>query len=419
MNFSRAQLYVLFLVLLVNFVVSKVGVAQEVNFSGFTTIGLTYSHGDELSFRSSLINQGREGFSFAPDSILGLQANIRFTENLEAVGQVIVQDRKDKSANNLIERAFLRYQINRNWSAEVGRFSTNSYLYTDYRYVGHLLTWARPPIEVYSSAGSLGNVDGLRATYTHDVDFGAIKYAVSFGESKLRNGRLGVDYTDLTVFNVELQATNWRVHAAFLSAKLDDIFFDEIDELNSLDKVLPPIFTPFAHQVQYVLNPNGRRVTYASLGAQYSFGEAELIAELADYDSDWGASLGARSGYATASYRLDSLTPYITFAFYNRSEKPELFDYDAAQAALPAAYFEQLLILTAKPYESVRSSAIDQNSVSMGLRWDFSDTWSLKMQFDHFRVDGYGSGLFSELTDLAPSEKLSYNVSSIVLTTIF
>jgi len=423
MNLNSTQLNLLLIFLLLNLGLSKNSAAQEVEVSGFATIGLTHSGGDTVSFRSSRINNGREGFSFAPDSLLGLQANVRFSENLDAVGQIIVQDRTDTNLNNFVELAFLRYQINRNWSAKIGRFSTNSYLFTDYRYVGHLLTWARPPLEMYSTVGSLGNMDGLQTSYIHDVDFGAIKLSLSYGQSVLHNGDsrgdVSVNYEDLTVFNLEFQATDWRIHGAYLSATLDNFIFPGADQFVLAIGSVPSIFKPYAEQIQFSIIPDGRKVTYASIGGQYTLNDAEFIAELSDYNSDWGLASGARSGYATVSYRMAALTPYMTLAFYNRDEQPEVIDFASAQAALPAPVYQQLLFLAADSNETIRGASIKQRSISLGMKWDFSDSWSLKAQFDHYRIDNVGSGLFRVLTTLTPAEKFTYNVANISLTTTF
>lgn len=423
MNLNNSKFFILSVAFLATFVSGKVQATPEINFSGFANVALTYSNSDELNFRNSLLNEGRDGLSFAPDSLLGLQMNAKLSDNFDAVGQIILQDRHDKNISNFVELAFLRYQINRNWSARIGRFSTNSYFFTDYRYVGHLLTWARPPIEMYSSAGSIGNMDGLQLSYTHDVDFGAIKLAVSHGKSVLNNdidsGKVRVEYNDFTVLNVEFQSTDWRVHGAFIRTNIDNFEFPGSEEFNLIDQVVPPIFLPYAQQVKYSIIPDGRSVTYASLGGQYSLGQAEFIAELSNYNSDWGLSNGSRSGYLTSSYRVESFTPYLTFAFYNRERAPESIDYDAAQAALPPAFFQQLVFLIADSEESVRGASVDQTSISAGVKWDFSDDWSLKFQIDHFRISEYGSGLFTTSTALTPSEKITYNVANISLTTTF
>jgi len=423
MNLNSTQLYLLLLFVFVNIGLSGKSSAQEVDVSGFATLGLTHSGGDTVSFRNSLLNTGREGFSFAPDSVLGLQANLRFSDNLDAVGQIIVQDRYDTNVNNFVELAFLRYQINRNWSAKIGRFSTNSYLFTDYRYVGHLLTWARPPVEMYSTAGSLGNMDGLQTSYIHDVDFGAIKLSFSYGESVLNNsgdsGRVRADYENLTAFNVEFQATDWRIHGAYLSATVDNFVFPGVDELKVAVGLVPPIFKPYLEQVQFSIIPDGRRVTYASIGGQYTLNDVEFIAELSNYDSDWGLSNSAQSGYATASYHIGSVMPYMTLAFYNRGERPEVIDFAAAQAELPIPVYQQLLFIIAEGDEEIRGASIQQRSISLGMKWDFSDNWSFKAQFDHYRIDEFGSGLFAELTALTPSDKFTYNVANISFTTTF
>lgn len=423
MNLNSIQLCLLLCFFLVNLGLSQNSEAQEVEVSGFATIGLTHSGGDTVSFRSSLLNKGRADFSFAPDSVLGLQANVRFSENLDAVGQIILQDRVDTNVDNFVELAFLRYQINRNWSAKIGRFSTNSYLFTDYRYVGHLLTWARPPVEMYSAAGSLGNMDGLQASYIHDVDFGAVKMSLSYGESILHNGDnngdVRVDYKDFTVFNVEFQATDWRIHGAFLSAKLDNFVFPGVDEFVLSIGLAPTIFKPYAEQLRYSIIPDGRRITYASIGGQYTLYDAEFLVELSEYNGDWGLVSSAHSGYATASYHIGSVMPYMTLAFYNRGEEPEAIDFASAKAVLPRIAFQQLLLLTAETNETVRGASIQQHSVSLGVKWDFSDAWSFKAQFDHYRIDKFGSGFFGKLTALTPSEKFTYNVASFSLTTTF
>ncbi len=398
--------------------------ATEVEFSGFTNLNVTYSSGDTLSFRSSLLNQGRQGVSFAPDSILGLQANIHFNHQFDFVGQIIVQDRTDSNVSNYLEQAFLRYQINRNWSAKIGRLSTNSYLFTDYRYVGHLLNWVRPPVEMYSTAGSLGNMDGAQISYTKEVSFGAVKLAYAYGNSVLHNdqgnGDISFKYDGLSAFNVEFQATDWRLHGAYLSAKLDNFVNPDLNTIEQIEQVVPPVFLPYAQELIFNLVPDGRTVSYASVGGQYNFEQLELIAELSDYDSDWLLAGGSRSGYVTAAYRINNIIPYTTLAFYNGKTEPEVIDYDAAQNQLPALAFSQLLALTRESNEAVRNAAVDQDSISLGLRWEYHPQWSLKFQFDHYRIKPFGSGLFAvNSNQVTPDKDLAYNVISLGLTTTF
>jgi hypothetical protein len=398
--------------------------ASEVSFSGFTNLSLTYAEHDQLAYRSSLLNNGREGFSFAPDTILGLQSNIKFNDKFDVVGQLILQDRDNTKFANFVELAFVRYQIDRNWSAKIGRFSTNSYMYTDYRYVGHLLNLVRPPLEMYSASGSLGNMDGLQAAYILDTDFGAVKFALSYGQSNftddVEGGELSIDYSKLTLLNIEFQSTDWRFHAAFIRSTLDNFDTVGIDALRSLEANVPPLFATFARELTNNILPDGDVITYASIGGQYHFDKLEINAELFDYDSDWVLGGSSAGGYFSAAYQLGNFKPYLTLAAYNRGLEPEAIDYERAESLLPPLAFQQLVALTAETNESVRGTSFDQKSVSAGVRWDFYDAWSFKVQVDHFKTSEFGSGLFGVQTGLlTPQEELSLNVFSLSLTTIF
>ena len=398
--------------------------ATEFQFSGFANIGLTYSDSDVLGYRSSLQNDGYEDLSFKPDSLIGLQSNIKFSSKLDAVAQFVLQDRDNKDYENFLELAFLRYQINRNWALKAGRFSTQSYLYTDYRFVGHLLTWVRPPLEMYSTAGSLGNMDGVNLSYVMDVDWGAIKYSAAYGQANYKDGNneqlLSVDYTDLTSLNVELQATDWRFQLAYLTAVTDNLENNDIDIARLIVEQVPPIFVPYANELLYNFIPDGRRVTYVSAGGHYSFEHVDVIAEISHFDSDWSLADGSTNGYVTLAYPADEFTPFMTLAFYERERYPDAIDYESASAELPPVLFAQLQALTAGFDTAAKGTSVDQSSLSLGVKWDFHPSWSVKGQFDYFKINEFGSGFFSVAEgSLTPSDKISYRVFSVNFTTTF
>ncbi|MBF7074407.1 porin [Glaciecola sp. MH2013] len=398
--------------------------SAEYSFNGFANLGVTYSDSEQLAYRSSLLNNGREDLSLIPDTLVGLQSNYRFNDKFDAVGQIILQDRDNTSLTNFVELAFVRFQANRNWAFKIGRFSTNSYLFTDYRYVGHLLNRVRPPLEMYSAAGSLGNMDGLHASYTMDVDWGAIKFSGAYGQSSfndtLNGGEVTVDYTELSSLNIEFQSTEWRFHMAYLTAVMDNFDSPDLDGIRNLDQLVPAIFVPFALELKNNLIPDGKRITYVSVGGQYSFDSFDLIAEYSDYEGEWALAASAKSGYVSLAYPIKRFTPFITAAFYDRQMQPEIIDYANAQAVLPDFAFQQLVAISAGANEAIRGGSIDQNSISVGIKWDFSDAWAVKAQVDHFDIGEFGSGFFSVQEGLlTPAEKLSYNVFSLNFTTTF
>lgn len=403
---------------------SMVNASDDIRFSGFANLGLTYSDSDQFEFRNTILNNSHDGLTFAADSLLGLQINAKLSDNFDAVGQVVLQDRRDTSATNYLQLAFLRYQLNRNLSFKAGRFSTPSYLFTDYRYVGHALTWVRPPVEMYSVVGAIGNVDGVQSNYVTDVDFGVVKIGLSYGATEYeKDGKLGdfrFTYKDLAGINLELQSTNWRAQAVMLTAIYDDITFPGIAQTRAAADLVPAVFKPYAQDVVKQFIPEDTRVTYLSVGGTYDYQGFEFIGEIADFKSDWALASDAIFGYVSASYNIEDVTPYMTLGFQNRGKEPEIIDYDAAQKALPPFVFQQLEALLSTSNEFVRGSSIDQKSISLGLRWDFSDSWSFKTQFDHFKIAEFGSRLFEVKAGLmTPAQKLHYNVLNISFTTTF
>ncbi|WP_158965697.1 hypothetical protein [Paraglaciecola sp. L3A3] len=430
----RAQLHfkfcfasILVAILLLFLLPKNSAVASETSFSGFMNIGLTHTDHERLKFRTSVVNEGRNGTTLATDSILGLQVNTQFSDKWDAVAQVVLHDRRDKAFSNLLEIAFLRYQLTRNWSAQFGRFSTNNYLYTDTRFVTNALTWVRPPLEMYSTVGAVGNMTGAQIDYTYDVSFGVVNLGLAHGFSNFRSdlnngstGKFRAKYNNLSALHIDMQAINWRVKAAYLTALLGDVEFYGSDVFRNIESAVPEILLPFATELKEAVVPENSRVTYVAIGGEYSQDAWQFIAEYGNYDSDWGIAKSAQFGYVSTAYNFDNFAPYLVLSKYVRDEEPEVIDFSQAEASLPVIAYYQLLALTADVNNEVVSNSIDQDSISIGIKWDFSYTWNCKIQFDHNRITENGSGLYDDLnSDISAPDKLSYNVMSLSLATTF
>nr|WP_136251124.1 porin [Ningiella ruwaisensis] len=396
----------------------------EFKFSGFANIGVTYAEGETYGFRTQLLNAGRDGFSLAPDTLLGLQLNTSLSTNFDAVVQFVIQDRSNNNFSNYLELAFLRYQLSRNVDIRAGRFSTNSYLYTDFRYVSQATYWVRPPLEMYSTVGSLGNMDGAQLSYTYPLDFGAAKISAAYGLSELNNdsddGPFRAKYEDLYVLNLELQSNDWRIQGAYINARLNDIRFAGSDEVRLAPFTAPEIVRPVFVQVARAIIPEGERVSYYSISGKYYLDELEFTAEYGDYDSDWALSSASQFGYISAAYNLGMFTPFVTLAAHNRDSDPEIVNTQSLIASLPRDLGAFVALSIEPANEASKDASIDQRSLSVGFRWDFNADWAFKAQIDHFKIGENGSGLFSIEKGLgAPDEKTSFNVASFGITTTF
>jgi hypothetical protein len=398
--------------------------ANDTFFSGFANIGLSYSNSDLLEYRSSIINNSHTGFSLAPDSILGLHVNTSFSDNVDAVGQIILQDRSNHAATNYIEIAFLRYQFNRNTAVKLGRFSINSYLFTDFRYVGQATTWVRPPLEMYSTIGALGHMDGIQGTYIFSTYFGSINFGAAYGVSELRNSRginmFKLKYDNFVALNTEVQGTNWRIQAAYLSSNLQEAEFAGAEEIANGSSAFPDILVPYSEQIISRILVKSQDVSYFTLGGHYTKDNYEFIGEIAKYNSDFIYSTSSKFAYVTVSKHIDSVTPFITLAINRREQPAEIIDYGAAKAELSEPLYQQLVLLSQSTNEIARNASVDQQSLSVGLKWDISSEWAIKLQLDHYRTNETGSGLFVVIPGIpTPEQKQILNVSSINFSTTF
>jgi hypothetical protein len=395
----------------------------KVSFDGFANVGLTYSNNDNILYRSSILNKGRDGLSILPDTWVGLQTSIKFNEKMDAVGQVILQDRWDDNISNYIELMFLRYQFNRNTYAKIGRFSTSGYLFTDSRYISQSYAWARAPIDQYSAVGAVGNMNGLQFGWVDDTSVGLLKGTIAIGNNEFNNDRetpFNFTYDKLISANLELSTLDWRVQIAHLRAKVDDLVFSGIETIGALDSLFPNVLKPFAIQIQNSILGDNNRLEYSSIGIQYTFDVLELIAEYGEFDSNWAFASSTSFSYVSALYPVQNYTFFVNIGETDRKQASSLLDYDFAQSNLPPSLFEFLVEATAPINNFVRSNAYDQQSIGIGLRWDAGINWSIKAQFDHYRISEFGSGFFTLPNGaIAPDSFQTMNVFNVSFSTTF
>jgi len=101
----------------------------EIQWNGFLSVGagMTFDDDEKLAGYDN-------DLSFAPDSILGLQASSELGENLLVTGQWVARgDTSEVKA----EWLYLSYQFNPNLRINVGRQRMPLFLYSDYMDVGY------------------------------------------------------------------------------------------------------------------------------------------------------------------------------------------------------------------------------------------------------------------------------------------
>ena len=160
------------IVLLAGFCMPGVSVAvnseEALQFSGFASFGMGKSSRDDMPFLDHT-----ESWSFRSDSIVGGQAQYKFSNRWSSTIQVVARgftfDENDKF-DPVLEWLFTSYQLSAETRIRVGRMRKPLYLFSDSLEDGYAYQWVRPPVDIYSYLRpSSANFDGMDFSTTIDL----------------------------------------------------------------------------------------------------------------------------------------------------------------------------------------------------------------------------------------------------------
>jgi hypothetical protein len=184
-------------------------------------------------------------------------------------------------------------------------------------------------------------------------------------------------------FNTSLEDNDWKIrltytttNTAFIKAPADPL-------VNALNQV-PQALWPQAAGLHDRLKGVDTQTHYFSVGFSYDKYNWVVQSEFALIASRW-VSVDMTNGYLSAGRRFGPVTLY-TVGSYARSNSQPRVD----QNQLFSADLQGLATATQNLLNAVH---IDQNTVSVGLRWDFHPRAALKAQWDHTWTRKHGGGL--------------------------
>ena len=385
--------------------------SDHINLSGFATFGLVQGGDEDLGFVRDLTREGvfDEDISFKQDSLVGLQLDSRFTADLSATVQMVLRDRADDSIGESIEWAFLRYQVDDEWSFRLGRTVVDLFSLSDYRNVGFAYLWARPPVEFYGPV-IFNHIDGIDFTYAKILDdsYLTLKFFAGDAENYLASSEdpEEIEINPIYGINITMDYGNWSSRIGLASVTLDsesEFLSQLIGGLNAV----PSLAWPEAPQLAHDLSTLDTDFRYFSIGSTYDSDQWIFQTELGYIDSDYVFFPDVVSAYFSLGYRHNSVTYYGVVSAAESTE-------DAAQvnpSLFPDPNLNQLYLGTQAVSDT---SSIEQTTLSLGARWDLSARVALKVQIDHTEVVAFGSYLWSvtqPLTEDKSMDTFSVNVN--------
>lgn len=372
--------------------------------SGFGTIGAVHSSERHADYTASVLKSKGAGasgsWSADVDSRLGMQLDLNLDKQWSAVVQLVSEQGLDNSYRPKVEWANVKYQVTPELALRVGRVALPVFLTADYRRVGYAYPWVRPPVEGYGVI-PVTNSDGADATLhwslggtrnTSQLFYGYDNPKLAGALRAYARGIVGVSHiSEWGAFSVRVNAIQAEV-----SSNLGEELFRALDG-----------FGPAGQAISRRWEMDHKRMRVANIGVNYDPGDWFVMAEAGRLNTDFffGAT---RSAYVSAGWRWNAWTPYATLATVRA--RGAASDPGLPLAALPPQAAAIGAALNGG-LATLLSSIPQQDTASVGMRWDLVQNAALKLQYDRVTPRHGSRGTLINQTPDFRSDRTAHVVS--------
>lgn len=344
-----------------------------VSLHGFGTLGLTRTNNENAQFIRDLSQPLGAGTQWTAkvDSLLGVQANFRFSPSTEAVLQAVTRYHASENYQPELTWAFLRHDFSSDFSLRGGRLGTEFYMLGDSRLVGYSNLSVRPPPDFYGSL-VFSYIDGVDVSATLPVATGLLKGKLFAGQSPETTPfapGISWDLQGSTLVGAYLDYVSgpWQVRLSHAQVRFE--------HESPMDMLLQSNGDPL-HGAPYLSLVPGmamanQRAHFSSMGLVYDQGPLNVQFMLNQINFDSPAYADSKAGYLLAAYRLGVVTPYVGVS---RSL--------TGTVQIPTSPIPGVDDVTRS---LVAQSVIDQHTYTLGVRWDLQKNLALKAQVDAIR----------------------------------
>ncbi len=344
---------------------------------GFGTLGTARSSSDQTQFIRDL-SQPRgiaNHWSSRIDSLLGVQANWKASDELELVGQVVSRYRYDTSRDPELMWAFAKWEPDARVSLRGGRIGADFMMAADSRLVGYSHLAARPAPDFFGPL-FFSYIDGVDASLTLPLGAGLVRGKVFGGATPEKtSGTPGIWDTSGSPVNgivLDYLLGPWQFRANMAQIRFAS---------NVKFAPLPDALRLYgANTAADALISDGKTARFRSLGVIYDEGPLQVQGMLNTIDHETGFFQDSRAGYVLAGYRLDTVTPYVGVSWWKTKARN-------ISTGLPA---DSALDITFNTI--MAASAVDQTTYTVGARWDLYTNLALKAQWDS--IHGTSASVF-------------------------
>ncbi|MFC0133821.1 hypothetical protein CR105_08915 [Massilia eurypsychrophila] len=370
------------------------GTAPTVKISGFGTGALTWTNTDDAEFaRPNQASGVRKDPRTGVDSNLGLQASVDVNNWLSGTVQGLVRKDADEGYGADLSWAFVKMKVSDRFSVRVGRMGLPVFMISDYRNVGYANTMVRPSAEVYSQV-PFDTIDGIDGTFQHSIGDTTLTTQLAVGKTRPALGPAVHLETDLlTALNLVAEHGPLTVRIGHARAKVS------IDDSASLNTLLSGLRGagagykfPQLPILADALSVQKKQTSFSSAGAILDWNNVLVQTEYAKRKTDSYIN-DTSSWYLMAGYRIGKFLPYASHASLKRDGIVTNTVPAACPPGYPAACTPTLQALSAGVTRlSTTGAQGQQQTNTIGVRWDFHRSAALKVQIDRVKPQ-HGQGL--------------------------
>ncbi|BCG64145.1 MAG: hypothetical protein methR_P1913 [Methyloprofundus sp.] len=365
------------LVLAVNIV--KAGeFSPKLSVSGFGSFAGTGTDTDVISFyrEQTQTKPATKSWGVTTDSRLGLQLDIAFNEQFHITTQYIVRDHAGDFFEQNLEWAFLRWSPRSDIDIRVGRLGIDSYLLADYRDVGYAYPWMRPPHEFYAHIPG-SHFDGFDISQHYNLGnshltlklfAGYVHSSVPQSDTAINGATTGTSLTAVS--------GNWRAKISYAYIHVLSELIDA-NVVNTIKSPLLNIFFPDVDAIAPQLTTVNNQANYLAIGGSYDDGVWQLQAEAAYAATNSLFIASQATAYLSIARRFSEVTLFglygVAYSFQDKLEIPP--------PVTPSPELQKVHDII-EAYGNQNTTA--EQSLSIGLRWDFYTNFAFKMQWSHY-----------------------------------
>ncbi|MDC0610096.1 hypothetical protein OAP63_05140 [Vibrio sp.] len=368
-----------------------IGFGDKIRLSGFGSISESYSDSDSLGFRSSLAQDGQTGWSWKPDSLIGLQLDSQLTDSLDATLQFVGRDRINNDLDSSVEWAYLTYRSSDLWNVRVGRVAFDSTLIGSFGAVAYAYDWVRPPTEFYSQI-PIYSFDGAELARRFYLSNSSLELKLFGGYSsndyQAQSSPVTFKLAPIIGIAARYESNGVLARLSFSHSEFDGFYNRDVEYVEGL--LEPYSASPVIAETLDNLDLNNYSVNYYSAGVQHRFDNWTLMSEASYLQSDASLFLSYFAAYMGVSHRIGE---YSLFGFLSHGQTTD----DVYQ--IPSGVNSNIQQI----FNVVDSH---QSTVSLGSRWDITNQLAIKFQWDRSFVKQGEALLWSRSTDDTPKQNV-------------